>query len=53
MKTVKELITDGYKLLAYSSDGAFNVTSFIAIYAKHKVYGFFDHKLNRYVIQPA
>ena len=43
----------GYKFLAYSSNGAFHVISYIAKVRGRKVYGYFSWKLGKYVEEPA
>jgi len=49
LKTSAQLKDLGYNLLAYSSNGAFEVTSFIAKIKGKKVYGSFAYDLNKYV----
>jgi hypothetical protein len=49
MKTVEELKDDGLDLLAYSSDGAFKVTSYIALRGKRRVYGAYHHQIAKYI----
>jgi len=48
MKTFKELKADGLKISAMSENGAFKVTSYIGKRGRKRVYGYFDHVLNRY-----
>ena len=49
MKQVKALTADGLKLKAMSQNGNGEVTSYIAIRRGRRVYGRYDHKLNRYI----
>ena len=50
MKTVQQLQAEGYNFKAYSSNGAFMVTSFIAIKSRRKVYGHYSEKEQKYII---
>ena len=47
MKTFQELFKSGYKITAHSFDGADFVTSFLT----KNQYGYFNHKLNKYIIE--
>jgi len=49
MKQVKALTADGLKLKAMSQNGNGEVASYIAIRRGRRVYGRYDHKLNRYI----
>ena len=49
-KQLKEFI--GYKFLAYSSNGTFAITSYIAKVKGRKVYGYFSWKLGKYIEEP-
>lgn len=53
MKTYLQLQASGLDLVAHSSNGAFQVTSYIAKRNKQRVYGYYDHTKQAYVEEKA
>lgn len=51
MKTLNQF--SGYWFLSYSSNGNFEICSYIAKVNGRKVYGYYDYKLKQYVEEPA
>lgn len=52
MKTLEELKKEGYNFKAYSSNGAFKITSYIAHIKGRRVYGYWSEALSKYVEEP-